>query len=158
MKRTLVLGVGNILQSDDGLGVYIVNRLVESGIDLPDHVEVVDGGTAGFDLLPLMKGKDKIIVVDALRTGDPPGSLYRFTPDQIASAGHGLSLHDVGIGQIIKTLKLLGENPEIQIIGIVPDDIDTLDIAISPAVRETVPRAIELILDAVSDKHSGGYI
>jgi len=151
MKETLILGVGNILQSDDGLGVYIVNRMIDSAVQLPPHVEVIDGGTAGFDLLPLMKGKKKIIIVDALKTGDAPGSLYRFTPEHIVSSGPGLSLHDVGIGEVLRALKLMGEDPEIHIIGIVPEDITTTDIGISSVVRQTVPRAIAHILDAVSE-------
>ena len=54
MQKVLILGIGNILQSDEGIGVHIVNHIIQSGINLPDEVEVIDGGTAGFDLLPHM--------------------------------------------------------------------------------------------------------
>ncbi|MDY6934623.1 MAG: HyaD/HybD family hydrogenase maturation endopeptidase [Spirochaetota bacterium] len=151
MQSTLIIGIGNILQSDEGIGVHIVNHILESGIKLPEEVEVIDGGTSGFDLLPYMKGRDKIIIIDALRTDDVPGSIYRFSPDYALESHTSLSLHEVGIMQVIKMLYFMGENPKIEIIGIVPEDINTLNINISPAVRESIPKAVELILNAAAN-------
>ncbi|HON77803.1 MAG TPA: HyaD/HybD family hydrogenase maturation endopeptidase [Spirochaetota bacterium] len=151
MKKVLVLGIGNILQGDDGLGVHIVNRIEESGISLPDDVEIIDGGTAGFDLLPLMQGRDRIIVVDAMRGEGTPGSIYRFKPENAVETRSGVSLHEVGLMEVIRTLRLLGSNPDIEIIGIIPEDIETTDIKISAAVQNAIPKAIELILDAVAN-------
>jgi len=147
--RILILGIGNLLQSDEGLGVHIVNQIAQN-VEIPEDVEVVDGGTAGFDLLPLMQGREKIIIVDALVVDDEPGSVYRFKPEQIRSARTRFSLHDVGIIEIIELLKLLGENPDIEIIGVVPEDITTLNMDITPRVRESIPKVIEQIMDAAS--------
>jgi hydrogenase maturation protease len=147
--RILILGIGNLLQSDEGLGVHIVNQIAQN-VEIPEDVEVVDGGTAGFDLLPLMKGREKIIIVDALMVDDEPGSIYRFKPEQIRSARTRFSLHDVGIIEIIELLKLLGENPDIEIIGVVPEDITTLNMDITARVRESIPKVIEQIMDAAS--------
>jgi len=147
--RILILGIGNLLQSDEGLGVHIVNQIAQN-VEIPEDVEVIDGGTAGFDLLPLMKGREKIIIVDALIVDDEPGSIYRFKPEQIRSARTRFSLHDVGIIEIIELLKLLGENPDIEIIGVVPEDITTLNMDITPRVRESIPKVIEQIMDAAS--------
>ena len=147
--RILILGIGNLLQSDEGLGVHIVNQIAQN-VEIPEDVEVVDGGTAGFDLLPLMQGREKIIIVDALIVDDEPGSIYRFKPEQIRSARTRFSLHDVGIIEIIELLKLLGENPDIEIIGVVPEDITTLNMDITPRVRESIPKVIEQIMDAAS--------
>lgn len=147
--RILILGIGNLLQSDEGLGVHIVNQIAQN-IEIPEDVEVVDGGTAGFDLLPLMQGREKIIIVDALVVDDEPGSVYRFKPEQIRSARTRFSLHDVGIIEIIELLKLLGESPDIEIIGVVPEDITTLNMDITPRVRESIPKAIEQIMNAAS--------
>lgn len=148
MKKILILGIGNILQSDDGLGVYIVNEILKSNIPLPENVEVMDGGTAGFDLLSLMEDRKKIIIVDALKADDTPGSIYRFKPEHAVSSDNMFSLHQVGILEVIRFLKLLGHNPEIEIVGIVPKDIATLDISISNEVLKSVPKAIDVILEA----------
>lgn len=148
MRKVLILGIGNILQSDDGLGVYIVNRIVDSKVDLPDNVDIIDGGTAGFDLLSVMEGKDKIVIIDAVRAEGRPGSVYRFRPEHARETRASVSLHEVGIMEVIRTLRLLGSDPEIEVIGIVPEDISTTNISISSAVLESVPKTIELVLDA----------
>ncbi len=150
MKRILVLGIGNILQKDDGIGVHIVNHIAETGMELPGDVELADGGTAGHDLIPLMQGHDKIIIVDALNVDDRPGSVYRFTPEHLLERKGAFSLHDVGIKEVIASLRILGEVPEIEIIGIVPEDIGTLDIGISDSVRESIPKAVREIFDAAA--------
>ncbi len=145
--NVLILGIGNILQSDDGLGVHIVNHITRN-IKLPDGVEVIDGGTAGFDLIPLMAGREKIIIVDALRAEDEPGSIYRFKPENAVKSRASISLHEIGITEVIDMLRLLGENPEIEIVGIVPEDISTLHMDISTSVRRSIPQAVIQIMDA----------
>ncbi|HSV96169.1 MAG TPA: HyaD/HybD family hydrogenase maturation endopeptidase [Spirochaetota bacterium] len=148
MKNVLILGIGNILQSDDGLGVHIVNEIIDSGVTLPDNVEIVDGGTAGFDLIPLMQGKDRIIIVDALGAADEPGSVYRLSPEQCTTCNARFSLHEVGIMQVLRTLRLLGDDPLIEIIGIVPRDVTTLSMNISEPVRRSIPVAVKTVLEA----------
>jgi hydrogenase maturation protease len=150
MRKVLILGIGNTLRSDDGLGVYIVRHMEETGIQLPDGVSLLDGGTAGFDLLGLIDGYDKIVIVDALRTDDKPGSIYRFTPEHAVESRARFSLHEVGIMEVIKTLRIMDNNPEIEFVGIVPENISELSTTISQAVMESVPRAVEVILDAAT--------
>ena len=150
MRKVLILGIGNTLRSDDGLGVYIVRHIEESGIALPEGVEVLDGGTAGFDLLGLIDGYDKIVIVDALKVDDRPGSIYRFTPEHAVERRAQFSLHEVGIMEVIKTLRIMDFNPEIEFVGIVPDNINDIDTNISTAVKDSVPRAVEVILDAAT--------
>lgn len=149
MRSVLVLGIGNILMSDDGLGVYVVNQMKESGITLPEGVELVDGGTSGYDLMSVMMNREKIVIVDALKTDDSPGSVYRFTPEYAVESGSSISLHEVGIMDVIRMIGVMGFNPEIEIIGIVPEDINTLAISISNSVKESIPKAVDQILDAV---------
>lgn len=152
MKKTLILGIGNILLSDEGLGVHIVNRILESGIAIPDDVEIIDGGTAGFDLLEPMMGRKKIIIIDALKVDDVPGSVYRFPPEHIASSRNAMSLHEFGIRELIATLRMLGHYPEIEIIGIVPSDVSTFNTYLSAAVENSMPRAIDLIMGAAAEQ------
>ncbi|HOD15355.1 MAG TPA: hydrogenase maturation protease [Spirochaetota bacterium] len=150
MRKVLILGIGNTLRSDDGLGVYIVRHIEESGIALPEGVEVLDGGTAGFDLLGLIDGYDKIVIVDALKVDDRPGSIYRFTPEHAVERRAQFSLHEVGIMEVIKTLRIMDFNPEIEFVGIVPDNINDIDTNISSAVKDSIPRAVEVILEAAT--------
>jgi len=147
-KKVLVLGIGNILHKDDGVGVHVVNEISETVSDLPENVEVFDGGTFGYDLLPVMSGRKKIVIVDALKVDDEPGSIYRFPAGHLADCNNKFSLHDVGVKKIIDMLMLMGEYPEIEIIGIVPEDINSLDIGISDSVKKSIPKAVEYILEA----------
>lgn len=151
-KEILILGIGNILQMDDGIGPYIINHISESNIQLPDYVDIVDGGTAGYDLLPLLQDRTKIIIVDALKVDDIPGSVYRFKPENILEEERTYSLHDVGIKSILKMLEIMGNMPEVEIIGIVPEDITTFDIGISASVKKSIPKVLEQIFNAISIK------
>jgi hydrogenase maturation protease len=149
-RKVLILGIGNTLRSDDGLGVFIVKHMEESGMRLPEGVSLLDGGTAGFDLLGLIDGYDKIVIVDALKTDDKPGSIYRFTPEHAVEKRASISMHEVGIMEVIKTLRIMDSNPEIEFVGIVPENISDMNTTISQAVMECVPRAVEVILDAAT--------
>ena len=150
MKNILILGIGNILCGDDGIGSHIVNYLNESDLEIPSHVEIIDGGTAGFDLLSIMKGRNKIIIVDAVSVDDMPGSVYRFTPENIKTRERSISLHQLGISEVIRMLKVMGETPEIEIIGIVPENLSEITMDISDSVKNAIPDAVNQILDAVN--------
>lgn len=147
MRRVLILGIGNILQSDEGIGPRTA-RYIEENITLPEGVEVADGGTAGFDLLTIMKDRDKIVIIDALKADDEPGSVYRFPADSARGTRSYFSLHEVGIMEVIRMLRVLGDNPVIDFIGIVPEDINTFRIHISPSVEQSIPKAADQALDA----------
>jgi len=149
LKNILILGVGNILMKDDGLGVHIVNHMIDSDIALPANVEVFEGGTLGFDLLNVMTGRDRIIIIDALKTDDAPGTVYRFPAKHLKREPRSYSLHDTGVSGIIDMMKLLDEEPSVEIIGIVPGDIESLEIGMSEPVMDAIPRVVEIILEAV---------
>lgn len=151
MKKTLILGIGNILCGDDGIGSYIANYLNDSEIEFPPDVEIIDGGTAGFDLLSLMKGRKKIIIIDAINVNDVPGSIYHFTPDNIKGNRSETSLHQVGISEVIRMLKVMGDMPEIEIIGIVPENLSEITMDISDTVKDAIPNAIQQILNAANN-------
>ncbi|HNX24282.1 MAG TPA: hydrogenase maturation protease [Spirochaetota bacterium] len=151
-KKVLILGIGNILHKDDGLGVFIVNEIINSVKDLPKNIEVADGGVLGYDLLSLMSGRERIVIVDALKADDKPGSVYKFPAKYLIDSNNKFSLHEMGVKKIIDMLSLTGENPEIEIIGVVPEDINSLEIGISDSVKKSIPKAVEYILDAAVKK------
>ena len=149
-KEILVLGVGNILHRDDGVGVYVVHTLRKRSSIVP-IVDIIDGGTAGFDLLTIMTGRKRIIIVDALKADDVPGSIYRLPAYSLKDSGSMLSLHEAGVKKIIDMLHFMGEDPEIEIVGIVVEDISSVEIGLSERVEKAVPRVIEEIIRIISE-------
>ena len=111
-KPILVLGVGNLVLTDEGVGVHVAQRLQK--MDLPSHVEVLDGGTSGFDLLDDIEGRKKVVVVDTVKGGGPPGTIYRMTTEDIEEAPKSrLSLHDIDMTDLLKLADLFEiEKPE----------------------------------------------
>ena len=147
--RVVVLGVGNLLLSDEGVGVHVANKLME--MDLPPGVQVVEGGTDGFRLMNVVTGAARLIVVDAIKGGGPPGSIYRFDiedaptyPDEYKT-----SVHQIGILEVVHLSELIGEAPETTIIGVEPKSLD-MDMELSPEVKAKLPRIIELVLEEVN--------
>ncbi|MEJ5360841.1 MAG: HyaD/HybD family hydrogenase maturation endopeptidase [Spirochaetota bacterium] len=149
-KKTLILGIGNLLQKDDGIGVHVVQYMQKNNVKLPDNVELLDGGTVGFNLIPYMIDFDKLIIVDALKVQDRPGSIYRFDGKHLKAKTPNVSLHEMGIAEVLKVLRVQGYSPEVEVIGIVPEDVASLDITLSPLVAESIPKVVDLILDSVT--------
>lgn len=149
-KPILVLGVGHILHRDDGVGVHVVHTLLKRS-SIMALADIVDGGTAGFELLTIMAGRKKIIIIDALKADDVPGSIYRIPAYALKDSGSMLSLHEAGVKKIIDMLHFMGEDPEIEIVGIVAEDISSVEIGMSERVEKAVPRVIEEITKIISE-------
>ena len=156
--RILVLGVGNILCRDEGVGVRIAERLQQE--PLPGNVEVMDGGTAGLDvLLSAIEEVDKLIVIDALRAGKEPGTIYKAhlkikEKDRImqvfSDGGRSkISLHQVGLFEALGIAEKLGCAPgEIVIIGVEPGEVD-YGLELTEQVRRKLPEIIEKVLEEI---------
>ncbi len=119
-----IIGLGSPLRGDDGLGIAAIERLVERD-DLPSEVELVDGGLCGLGLLDLVEGADAVILVDAVQSDEPPGTIIRASADQIlridVPAG---SVHDFRVAETLHLAHSLGTPlPSITLIGMVPHDI-----------------------------------
>jgi len=144
--RNVILGVGNLLLSDEGVGVHVANELMK--MDLPPGVSVVEGATDGFGLIGVITEADRLIVVDAVKGGDAPGSIYHFDIDEVQDcpAGFKTSLHQIGILEVIRLLGLIGKKPHTTIIGVEPKSLE-MSMELSPEVKDKIPRMIELIFD-----------
>jgi hydrogenase maturation protease len=132
----LILGLGNVLCGDDGLGVLAVDLLKQSYVT-PAGVEVVDGGTLGLSLLPLVMDAERVLMVDAVRRpGCRPGSLVRLEDDEVRSAARTrLSPHQVGVADLLDGAALLGWSPaKLVLVGLVPKSID-LGVGLSPQIE-----------------------
>lgn len=141
----LVLGVGNILLSDEGVGVRVIETM--EGRELPDNVELFDGGTASVDLLDSLTNRDKVIIIDAVKGGNEPGTLYRFTPADITVQRQSLtSLHQISLLETLTMATCLGCAPrEVVIFGIEPKEVGW-GMELSPEVAVVVPTVIQLVL------------
>jgi hydrogenase maturation protease len=150
----LILGVGNLLLSDEGIGVHVANRMEQ--MDLPPGVKVIEGGTDGFRLMNVVTGAERVIVVDAVKGGGEPGSIYRFDIEDAPSSPdtYKTSVHQIGILEVIHFSEFLGKTPQATIIGVEPKSMD-MSMELSPEIEEKVPRVIELVLEEVQ-KHLRG--
>jgi hydrogenase maturation protease len=135
---TLVLGVGNPLRGDDGAGPAVVEWLRGQGA--PDGVALIDGGTAGLDLVTALAGYRRALIVDAAAIGRAPGEWLRFTVDALrpADGGPTLSLHEAGLGDALRLAEALGVLPEqVAIYGVQPARVDW-----SPGLSDEVQCAV----------------
>lgn len=152
----LVLGVGNVLLRDEGVGVAVSDRLGEDPAGLPVGTRVVDGGTLGLDLLPLIGDAGSLVLIDAVDLGREPGAIAVLRDDEIhaALAGH-VSPHQVGIGDLIAAARLMGSLPaRVSLIGIQPGSI-SIGLDLTDEVAAAVPRAVELARVEISAAGAG---
>jgi hydrogenase maturation protease len=143
---TLVLGLGNPLRGDDGVGPFVVKALEER--HLPQGVEALDGGSGGLALLQIIEGRDRVIVIDAAEMGRQPGEFVRFQPEEarFAQRSEEFSFHETGLGEALALAKALDQPlPEMVIFGVQPAQMDWGE-SLSPAVRVAVPDLVEAIL------------
>jgi len=140
----LVLGIGNILLRDDGVGVRVVEAM--QTIELPGGVELHDGGTAGVDLIDEVSERSKVIVIDAAQSDEPPGTIFRLTPaDFAAQFAPTMSLHQVGLLETLQMTKLLGCAPgEVTVFAVTSKDLAWGD-ELSDEVAAAIPQAVELV-------------
>ncbi len=145
-NRVTVVGVGNLLLRDEGIGVHVARIL--QAMDLPD-VEVIDGGTSP-DVLACLEPTGKLIIVDAAETGGEPGTIYCFRPKDLADAPSGhVSLHELGVVEELKMMTLLGNTPdEVVIIGVQPKQIEWGP-ELSPELAARVPEIVKIILEEI---------
>jgi len=143
MKEVVILGIGNPLLSDDGLGVKAVEAIRREFL-LPENVSAVDGGVSGLDLVTYLEGLERLLLIDAIRGGGQPGTLYRFTGKEITRyPGSGLSAHDIGFEEVLALLELRGCYPEeVVVLGLEPANLG-VGTELSPPVREKLPLLIE---------------
>ncbi|MCD6490287.1 MAG: HyaD/HybD family hydrogenase maturation endopeptidase [Thermodesulfobacterium sp.] len=124
-NKIIILGIGNLLLSDEGIGVKIVQDL-EARYNFPENVELVDGGVGSFSLLPYIESAKKLLVIDAISGGKPSGTIYKFKDEEIPpQVIEKLSIHELSFSEILSLAKLRGKYPEeIVIIGIEPQSLE----------------------------------
>ncbi len=145
--ETLIIGLGNVLMQDEGIGVRAVEHL-DSHYHLPEGVETLDGGTSGTELLEPMRGVKNLIIADAINSKSPPGTFKRLTGDQVqAFFTTKISNHQLGLCDLLAILKVTGGEPEnVTIIGMVPHVLET-KLGLSPKTQKAVTVMVEYLLN-----------
>ena len=145
-KHVMILGVGCILFSDEGFGVRVIEKLL-ARYEFPDHVSVVDGGVLGVNLLGVISQADHLIVVDAIRNKGNPGDTYRLYGKQIPERIRAKnSLHQVDFLEALTLCQALDKVPDTVIVGVEPEDIETLSIELTPVIQSKVDPMIQMVL------------
>ncbi len=147
---TLVLGIGNVLQGDEGVGVRVVRYLEESG-RLPEGAQCLDGGTSSLALLEPMLAADRIIVVDATMDGNPPGTLARLEPRFASDFPPRITAHDIGFKDLLDSYYLLGSRPEVVLYTVSIGGLQSLGLELSDRVAEAIPVVAECIFEELAD-------
>jgi len=155
-KHIMILGVGCILFTDEGFGIRVIEKLQEL-YEFPENVSVVDGGVLGMNLLGVISEADHLIVVDAVRNKGEAGSLYRLEgdaiPDRIRAKN---SLHQVDFLEALTMCQALDKVPETVILGVEPEDIETLGIELTSTTKLKVDPMIGMVLKEL-DRLGVGY-
>lgn len=152
--RRAVVGIGNALLSDEGIGCHVVRALEE--MPLRD-VETIDGGTCP-DVLELLGDVGKLIIVDAVKAGGPPGQIYRFHPEDIALEQRAfLSLHDMSLLDGLKLVRLRHSIGEAVIFGIEPGELGW-GLELSPELETKLPQIIDVILEELNNTSPKGEV
>lgn len=151
MKHTLVLGVGNPLMGDDGIGLVALERLRE-GWDFDPPVDLVDGGTWGMSLMPAIESTDRLVIIDAVRAAQAPGTVVELEREQLPRVlSHKLSPHQIDLREVLALCELRGSLPaDLAVIGVEPERVELGD-ELSAPVHAVVGPLIARILARLRD-------
>ncbi len=145
--RIVVLGVGNLLLTDEGVGVRAIEKL-QRDYDLPAEVVVIDGGTTGMEMLEDLSNADHLIIIDAVRAGKAPASIVKLVGDQVpVFFKTKLSPHQIGLSDVLATLAFIGEQPGgITVIGVEPVSLET-SMELTSQVEARLPEVVGLVVE-----------
>ena len=144
--KVLILGIGNVLMGDEGIGVHVVNALEKAA--LPEGVECLDGGTGSFLLLEPMQKAEKVILIDATIDGSEVGAIRRLRPRYSTDYPRTLTAHDIGLKDLLDAFYLMGEKaPEVSLYAVTIPPLQDMQAELSPRIKATVPKVAELVWD-----------
>lgn len=148
MPKIIVLGIGNEILTDEGIGIHAVRALEKES--LPENVELMAGGTAGIEMLPVIESAARLIVVDAIDAGAEPGAIFRFAPEEVnvIPAEYHLSAHQIGLTEMLYLAGEMNKLPETVIFGVQPQKNDW-GLELTAEVAGKIPRIIELVKEEI---------
>jgi hydrogenase maturation protease len=146
-NEILILGIGNYLMGDEGIGVHVANRLLEE--NMIAGVDIVDGGTGGFHLLGYFENYETIILADATLDNNPPGTIRLIKPRFASDFPKAMSTHDIGLKDMVSALQLMGKMPDIHLFVVSIESLQQQGIALTPPLQAAVPLLMQKIKDLV---------
>jgi hydrogenase maturation protease len=147
--KTLILGLGNVLMGDEGIGVYVVRAIEKE--TLPENVECLDGGTGGFTLLEPLENADRIIIIDAANDGNPIGTVSRTTPRFSRDYPPTLTAHDVGMKDLLDMFYIRGGSHDIVLYAITIDPRQPIRMSLSEGGETAAAEAAQQILKEIRE-------
>lgn len=145
---TGIIGIGNLLLKDEGFGVQFID-LLRNKYTFDQNVRVIDGSTLGYGLLDDIFSLDNIIVIDALKTDEKPGNIFKFDSENLPVNLMKKTAHDVEFIDVITMCQLQGHNPKIIIFAVSPEDCGNVGMDISPPLKNAMPRLETLVLEEI---------
>ncbi|MDP1677196.1 MAG: hydrogenase maturation protease [Bacteroidota bacterium] len=149
-KQTLILGIGNYLMGDEGVGVHAIEALLKE--QFPEHVRLVDGGTGGFHLLSFFHEYDPLILIDATMDDHPIGTVRLIQPRFASDFPRTLSAHDIGLRDLIETAILSAPLPKIYLIVISIHEIRSMVTDLSLEIEQTIPKIVQIVKEILENK------
>lgn len=141
--KTLILGVGNFLLKDEGVGIHVIRALEQE--PMPSDVTLLDGGTGGLHLISWLTGYDRIIMIDATLDDFPPGTIRLIQPRYAADFPPLMSAHEIGLKDMIEAMAITGDLPEILLIAISAENVSEVGTELTSSVQAAIPEVIKKI-------------
>lgn len=138
--KILILGLGNVLLQDEGVGVHVLHEMLN--LKWAENIDLLDGGTSGFVLLSLFNEYQKIIIIDAALTNDPPGTINVLEPKFAKDFPRSLSTHDLGLKDLIESAYLIGKNPQLYLIAVSVDPKQEMSTDLTIQTKMLIPTII----------------
>jgi hydrogenase maturation protease len=143
-NSVLILGIGNVLMGDEGIGVRVVENLEK--LRLPPGVGCLDGGTGSFQLLEPIQKASRVVLIDAMVSDDPPGTVHRLEPRFSKEYPPSLTAHDIGLKDLLDSLYLMGSPPPVTLLAVSIRPLQGLGTELSPELAEAVPEIARMVL------------
>lgn len=147
-EKTLILGLGNVLLQDEGIGVHTLRELEK--LEWPEYVDLLDGGTGGFVLLSLFQEYKKMVIIDATLSNEPEGTIKVIKPKFAKDFPKSLSTHELGLKDMIESAILLGKVPDIYLIVISIHPEQRMSISLTPGIRKCIPEIVKTVENVIS--------
>ena len=152
-KKVTILGMGNVLLTDEGFGVHFI-RWFSERYKPSDNVSIIDGGVLGYALIDIICSCDHLIVIDVLKAKDTPGSIYRFNTEEMQThMPPPTTAHEVTFADVLFKADLMGECPEMVFLCIVPKAYGDMDLEMTPLIREKFPVMEKFLLEELSKRN-----
>jgi len=150
-RKVLILGIGNVLMGDEGVGVHVVKSLEKAA--LPADVELLDGGVGSFLLLEPMQNAERVILIDATIDGQPTGSVRRLKPKFSKDYPKTLTAHDIGLKDLLDAFYLMGRTPEVTLFAVSIPPLQDMHMDLSPELTAVVPQVARMALEEAAHGH-----